>query len=242
MNQKRKADLEQFISRHNLDGISVDLLNQALTHKSYSNELKGQAGRDKNFRKHNQRLEFLGDAILGLIIAKTLYDVNPDANEGELTKKKSMAVCEPTLAEIGDKLELGNYLLMGKGELQTGGVNRSSNIADALESVIGCIYISSGIKKTEEFVLKHWKPYIEETKIALFSIDHKSILQEMIVKLKKTRPEYRVISTEGPEHKKIFLIGLYINGQEIGRAKANSRKKAEQQAAFDYLKKNNFIT
>ncbi|MDH4200657.1 MAG: ribonuclease III [Spirochaetia bacterium] len=242
MNQKRESNLRQFITRNNLEGISIELLNQALTHKSYANELKGQGGRDKSIRKHNQRLEFLGDAILGLIIAKTLYDINPDANEGELTKKKSMAVCEPTLAEIGDKLELGNYLLMGKGEIQTGGINRSSNVADALESLIGCIYISVGINKAEEFVAKNWKPYLEETKIALFSVDHKSILQEFIVKSRKTRPEYRVLETEGPEHQKIFLIGLYINGQEIGRAKSNSRKKAEQQAAFDYLKKNNILT
>lgn len=239
MNLKRKESLKTFVKRNNILGVSEDLLNQALTHKSYCNELKIDAKKNSDPVKHNQRLEFLGDAILGLIIAKTLFKLMPKANEGLLTKKKSMAVCEPTLAEIGDKLHLGEYLLLGKGETQTGGVTRSSNIADALEALIAGIYLSAGAEKTEEFILKHWMPYLEETKVAMFSVDHKSILQEIMVKTRKTRPEYRVISTEGPEHEKIFLIGLYINGEECGRAKENSRKKAEQKAALEYLKKYN---
>jgi ribonuclease-3 len=156
MTQKRKALMQQFIDHNNLQGISMELLNQALTHKSFSNEVKGQGGRVGNIEFSNQRLEFLGDAILGLAIAKTLYDLIPDANEGELTKRKSMAVCEPTLAEIGEKLQLGNYLLMGKGELQTGGIARASNIADALEAVIASIYLSAGLELTLEFILKFW--------------------------------------------------------------------------------------
>jgi ribonuclease-3 len=241
MNIKRKNSLEQFVKENNLSAISIELLDQALTHKSYTNEIKNGNNRLTDVQKHNQRLEFLGDAILGLIIAQTLYELMPDSNEGELTKKKSMAVCEPTLAEIGEKLKIGNYLLLGKGEIQTGGVNRTSNVADALESIIGSIYLSSGIEAARKFIIQNWKPYIEESKIAMFSVDHKSILQEMIVKSQKIRPEYKLVSTSGPEHKKEFLIALHINGIEKNQASANSRKKAEQKAAFEYLKKNNLI-
>jgi ribonuclease-3 len=241
MTSKRKALIQQFMELHNLQGVSVELLNQALTHKSFSNEIKGHGGRLGNIESSNQRLEFLGDAILGFAIAKTLYDLIPDANEGELTKRKSMAVCEPTLAEIGENLELGKYLLMGKGETQTGGIARASNIADALEAVIASIFLSAGLEKTMEFILKFWIGYLKESRVAMFSVDHKSQLQEFIVKSIKIRPEYKVISTSGPEHDKTFLVGLYINGQEMMQATANSRKKAEQKAAYEYLKKNNLI-
>jgi len=241
MNQKRKALIQEFIEKHNLQGVSPEILNQALTHKSYSNEYRENNKKSFNLETSNQRLEFLGDAILGLAIAKMLYELFPEANEGELTKRKSMAVCEPTLAEIGEGLELGKYLLMGKGETQTGGIGRTSNIADALEAVIASIYLSAGIEKTLEFILKFWMAYLEESQVAMYSIDHKSKLQEIIVKSLKIRPEYKVISTSGPEHSKSFLVGLFINGQEMLRATANSRKKAEQKAAYEYLIKNKFI-
>ncbi|MDH4261970.1 MAG: ribonuclease III [Spirochaetia bacterium] len=241
MTQERKALIQKFIDLHNLHGVSVEILHQALTHKSFSNEIKGMGGKIANIELSNQRLEFLGDAILGLCIARTLYDLFPDANEGELTKRKSMAVCEPTLAEIGENLEIGTYLLMGKGELQTGGVERASNIADALEAIIAGIYLSAGLEKTMEFIVKFWIGYLEESQVAMFSIDHKSKLQEFLVKTKKIRPEYKVLSTSGPEHSKTFLVALYINGQEMLQATSNSRKKAEQKAAYDYLKKNKLI-
>ena len=241
MIQKRKQLIRQFIERHNLHGVSETLLNQAFTHKSFSNEVKDYKGKSGNLELSNQRLEFLGDAILGLVIARLLYDLIPDANEGELTKKKSMAVCEPTLAEIGEELEIGTYLLMGKGEMQTGGIARASNIADALEAVIASIYLSAGLEKTIEFITRFWKPYLDESQVAVFSVDYKSRLQEMVVKTQKIRPEYKVISTTGPEHDKLFLVALFINGKEMLRALANSRKKAEQKAAYDYLKKKNLL-
>jgi len=241
MNQKRQALIQDFIRENNLLGVSEELLNQALTHKSFTNEIKGKGGRAGNIELSNQRLEFLGDAILGFTIARILYELFPEADEGELTKRKSMAVCEPTLAEIGENLELGQYLLMGKGEYQTGGISRASNIADALEAVIASVFISAGLEKTLEFVSTLWLGYLEESQVALFSIDHKSQLQEMIVKSKKIRPEYKVLSTSGPEHNKTFLVALYINGREILQASANSRKKAEQKAAYEYLKKNNLV-
>jgi len=235
MDPQRKKELLKLIGKYNLNGVAVSMINQALTHKSYYNELKHNKGPAIQ-PEHNQRLEFLGDAVLGMLVAKALYNYYPTSNEGALTKKKSMAVCEPTLAEIGHKMDLGRYLLMGKGEQQTGGVKRTSNIADALEAVIGAIYLSSGLDDAEQFILKLWKPYLVEDKIARFSVDYKSVLQEKLMKEKKGRPDYVVVSTEGPEHNKIFTISLFIQGKEMGQAEASSRKKAEQKAAFEYLK------
>ncbi len=232
----RKQELSDLAKKIgiNLSKINVSFFHQALTHKSYVNELKSHLS-TREADLSNQRLEFLGDAVLGMVVAAELYQKYPKENEGVLTKKKSMAVCEPTLAEIGRKLNIGNFLMLGKGEKNTGGKDKSSNIADALESIIGSIYLSAGYPEAQQFILRHWQPYINENRQAQFSIDHKSVLQEKLVKIDNTRPEYRVLSTSGPEHNKTFEIGLFIRGEQVSKASAQSRKKAEQKAALEYL-------
>jgi len=234
MDHVRAKQISKFCTKYHLEHVDVTLIDQSLTHKSYANELKKQK-RSLLHQFHNQRLEFLGDAVLGMVIARELYRLFPEANEGELTKRKSQAVCEPTLGEIAKKMQIGDYLLMGKGESSTGGNIRISNLADALEALIGCIFISNGFSHAEEFILTHWEPYLSLSKSPRFSIDYKSHLQEHLVKDGKLRPEYRVLSTEGPEHNKEFLIGLFIKGVEVTRGLATSRKKAEQKAAYSYL-------
>lgn len=233
----RLALLKNFAKNINIDASIIDLkfLHQALTHKSYINELKGARHNPKLSTLSNQRLEFLGDAVLGMVIAGELYRRYPMENEGVLTKKKAMAVCEPTLAEIGKKLKVGEQLMLGKGELNTGGREKNSNIADALESIIGCLYLSGGFEVASDFIISHWQPYLDEKKRAQFSIDHKSILQEKLIKHNNLRPEYKVLKTSGPEHNKTFEVGLFIQGKMEVTASAQSRKKAEQKAALQYL-------
>ena len=152
-----------------------------------------------------------------------------------------MVVCEPTLTEIGRKLKIGEYLLMGKGESLTGGNAKSSNIADALEAIIGAIYLDGGFKTAEQFIIKYWEIYLNEGRIAEFSIDHKSKLQEILIKTQKIRPEYRVLNTSGPEHQKTFEVGLFIQGERVAKSSAKSRKKAEQKAAYQYLKEREWL-
>ena len=235
MDPERKKELATFSKKIGIGDIDLIFLNQALTHKSFVNEAKFIKKSIDPSAASNQRLEFLGDAVLGMVIATALYRQFPNDNEGKLTKKKSMAVCEPTLAEVGKRLDIGRYLILGKGEMRTGGVSKSSNVADALEAIIGSIYLGLGFPSAENFILTHWKPYLADGKTAQFSIDHKSILQEMLVKQNNTRPEYRVLGTSGPEHNKTFEVGLFINGECTAVAKAQSRKKAEQKAALEYL-------
>jgi ribonuclease-3 len=238
MDPKRKKLIVEFSEKLGVDDIDLGLINQALTHKSYTNEIRYSRNVNTVDMEYNQRLEFLGDAVLGMVVARALYRYYPEANEGELTKKKSMAVCEPTLCEIGKLMNIGEYLRMGKGELQTGGNAKTSNIADALEALLGAIYITSGLESVEKFILRVWKSYLTEGKKARFSIDYKSALQEILMKNKKVRPDYKVLSTTGPEHKKLFEVGLFIESKETSRGTAFSRKKAEQKAAFEYLQKN----
>lgn len=237
MEKNRKKELKLFTQKYNLPKVSLDLLDQALTHKSYANEnYHGYRNKLKN-NLHNQRLEFLGDTILGTVIALAICRQCEECDEGGLTKKKSRIVCEATLAEIGDSMELSRYLLLGKGEKETGGSKRKSNIADAMESVLGAIFLDCGYEAAEDFILKYWDPYIEGEAIVTGSIDYKSYLQEWLIKKKKIRPEYKVIDTSGPEHNKDYEIGLYIENKLYSTGKAKSRKKSEQIAAENYIKK-----
>lgn len=237
MKKNREQQLKDFIKNFQLPDVSIDLLDQALTHKSYANESQhGYRNKLKN-NLHNQRLEFLGDTILGTVIALAICRQCEECDEGGLTKKKSRIVCEATLAEIGDSMNLSELLLLGKGEKDTGGSRRKSNIADAVESVLGAIFLDCGYEMTENFILKYWEPYIEGEAVVSDSIDYKSHLQEWLIKKKKIRPEYKVISTAGPEHNKDYEIGLYVNHNLCTTGKAKSRKKGEQIAAQKYIKK-----
>ena len=236
MNEERRQKILLFIRQNRLNDSTIQLIDQALTHKSYANEQNGDRHTPK-LDEYNQRLEFLGDAVLGMIIAKAFYLEFPNSKEGDLTRKKARAVCEATLADIGNHIGIGRVIRMGKGEVNTKGFERKSSIGDALESLIGAVYLSDGYEACEKFVLSLWQPYIKHGKVVSDSIDYKSKLQEYIMKEKKVRPEYKVLSIGGLEHEREYTISLLIEGQQLAKATAKSKKKAEQQAAKHYMKK-----
>lgn len=200
------------------------LLMRALTHSSYANE-RG-TGLD------NERLEFLGDSVLGFITAEYLFEHYKNKQEGELTQKRAYAVCEKTLFEYAQKIDLGNMILLGKGEEHTGGRRRPSVVSDAFEALIAAIYLDGGIEEAKKFVL----PFIEiatETK-PVFK-DYKSTLQEVLQQNPTEKFEYIVVGESGPDHNKEFIVEIHMNSNVIGRGVGSSKKKAEQEAAKSAL-------
>lgn len=199
------------------------LLQQALTHSSYANE--------KRMKKHsdNERLEFLGDAVLEIISSEYLYHHFPDLPEGELTKMRASLVCEPTLAYCTKELHLGEYLLLGRGEDRTGGRKRSSILSDALEAVIGAIYLDGGFASAKEFVLKFILTDIAHKQLFY---DSKTILQEMVQAMGDELLSYEMLREEGPDHNKIFEARALVGDREIGRGVGRTKKGAESLAAY----------
>lgn len=203
------------------------LLLQALTHSSCVHESRGHG------LCHNQRLEFLGDAVLELIISEHLYKMFPDRTEGELTKMRAASVCEPSLAKVARGLELGRCLRMGRGEERSGGRERPSILADAFEALLGSIYLDQGLEVSREFVLNCLAPIIDDVMAGRLDRDYKTELQEI---LQQTSPEplyYKIISESGPDHDKTFTAAVMYRGQIIGNGTGHSKKEAEQQAAKD---------
>ena len=204
------------------------LLRQALTHSSYANE--------KHMKKlsDNERLEFLGDAVLEIVSSDFLYANYPDLPEGDLTRLRASIVCEPTLAMCTDMLNLGDYLLLGKGEDQTGGRKRKSILSDALEAIIGAIYLDGGFANAKEFVLKYILTDIEHKKLFY---DSKTILQEMVQAAGREHLEYELIREEGPDHNKTFEVRALLAGVEIGRGCGRTKKAAEAACAYQAILK-----
>ena len=204
------------------------LLKQALTHSSFANEQR------INKLKDYERLEFLGDAVLELISSDFLFHENPQMPEGKLTKLRSSMVCEPALAYCARDIELGRYMLLGKGEDMTGGRNRDSIVSDATEALLGAIYLDGGFANAKEFVLNFILNDIEHKQLFY---DSKTILQE-IVQEKGTQPvEYVLIKEEGPDHNKSFWVDAVRNGEVIGSGHGRTKKAAEQQAAYEAILK-----
>lgn len=238
----RNDIIERFLKENHLSPKSFPQIDVALTHKSYANEFKGSDR--KNFiHKHNQRLEFLGDAVLGLTIANYLYQKFPNQDEGELTKKKAQAVCESSLVSAARRLDLGNILLLGRGELSSGGARRDSNLADAMEAIIGAVFLSEGFEQAEKFILDNWEEELSTLNSSTSSVnfDYKSALQEHLIRRIRSRPEYRIVGSEGPDHEKTFHVGLFIQGEEKTRAEGPNRKMAEQKAAEQYMREHDLI-
>lgn len=208
----------------NMDFQDPVLLNQALTHSSFSNEFGNRI-------PDNQRLEYLGDSVLGLVINKYLYHRFPASNEGQLARMKSMLVSESALARAARNIDLGSMLLMGRGEKSSGGAERSSSLADALEAVIAAIYLDRGFRASESFILLIMKDQLKSLSDPRSVSDPKSRLQEMVQKKSKVPPVYEIISETGPDHKKSFLCRVLVEGREVGRGSGPSRKRAEQEAA-----------
>ena len=202
------------------------LLVHALTHTSYANEKGlGHVG-------SNERLEFLGDAVLELVSSEFFYERYPEVPEGQLTKMRAGHVCEPALHYCAEQIPLSRYILLGKGEDATGGRQRPSIISDALESVIGAVYLDGGFASAKELVLKFVLNDIEHTRLFY---DSKSMLQEEFQKNGSSGPVYEQIAEEGPEHNKTYTVRVLLDGEEAGRGTASSKKHAEQQAAMQAL-------
>ncbi len=201
------------------------LLARALTHSSYANERHVDTG-------DNERLEFLGDSVLGFITAEYLFANHRDFPEGELTKLRAYAVCEKSLFSYAEEIRLGNYLKLGKGEERTGGRTRPSVLSDAFEAVIAAIYLDGGMDEAKKFVLRFVVPYVEAK--PTFK-DYKTMLQEVVQKNQGETLEYVLVSETGPDHDKCFTVEVHLNSNVIGRGVGGSKKKAEQNAAKEAL-------
>ena len=218
----RLHEFEEVIGYHfNNQG----LLRQALTHSSYANE--------RHMKKHsdNERLEFLGDAVLEVTSSEFLYQKYPDYSEGELTKLRASLVCEPTLAFCTRAINLGKYLYLGKGEDLTGGRNRKSILSDALEAVIGAIFLDGGFANAKEFVKSFILNDLESKQLFY---DSKTILQEVVQAAHK-EVVYEIIGESGPEHDKDFIASAKVDGMFHVTAKGHTKKHAEQHAAYEAL-------
>lgn len=200
------------------------LLWQAVTHSSFANENKSLGLKD------NERLEFLGDAVLEAASSEFLYHNYPDMPEGDMTKLRASIVCEPTLALCTKEISLGSYLRLGKGEDRTGGRERASIVSDAMEALIGAIYLDGGFANAKEFVKRFILTDIEHKQLFY---DSKTILQEMVqAEGKEASIVYKLVAEQGPDHDKKFLVEVLVNNQAEGRGEGRTKKAAEQEAAY----------
>lgn len=204
---------------------NISLLQNALTHSSYANE------RWRNSLASNERLEFLGDSILGMIVAEHLYRNFPDRPEGELTRIRADLVCEKTLAKVANQVSLGQYLQLGHGEEQGGGRTRDSILADAVESVIAASYLDGGFEPPLAFIRRFILCDIPETTTSLRNTDYKTTLQELVQQKKDQVLTYVLTGESGPDHNKEFWVEVLLNGTVIGKGTGRSKKRAEQDAA-----------
>lgn len=202
------------------------LLETALRHSSYINEHR------MNKLECNERLEFLGDAVLELVSSEFLYEKYPDKPEGQLSKLRASLVCEPSLAFCAREISLEKYLLLGKGEEATGGRNRDSIISDALEATIGAIFLDGGITNAKEYILKVILNDIEHKQLFY---DSKTILQERVQGKMNGVIRYELVREEGPDHNKSFFVEVYIGDTSYGTGKGHTKKGAEQRAAYEAL-------
>lgn len=222
MTFNRQKEMEALSLSLGLEGLNLDLLSMALTHPSYMIENPGALD--------NQRLEFLGDAAVDLVIGECLYHAYPSEGEGVLSKKRATLVCEEALASAARRLELGKYLRLGKGERASGGASRASNLADAWEAMCAVIFLSLGITPLYALHETYLKPEIEKVHGGYYG-DYKTRLQEVVQKDAKTAT-YRLLSTRGPEHNKIFCSEVLIEGEPYGLGRGRTKKASEREAAF----------
>jgi ribonuclease-3 len=229
ISQVRRQELIEF--QHSLDihFKNLEILNKALSHKSYVNEV------DEKLENY-EKLEFLGDALLGLVISDYLYNQRQYLKEGTLARIKSYVVSEHTLYKIGKKMNIQKYLLLGKGEEKSGGRYRKALIGDCVEALIGAYYLDRGFKKAKGFVEQLLSNEIEDVEENRHVKDYKSILQEFTQKRYKVIPQYAIVNVEGPDHRRKFFINVTIRKKTFGPGVGESKKQAEQQAASIALK------
>lgn len=228
ISRERKELLMNFLKENKIFVDDYDLINIALTHPSF------YAEKSKAKFQHNQRLEFLGDAVVGLVIADYLYEKFPDSNEGALTKMRAAIVCQGALASAARKINLGDYLLLGKGEVLGGGKDRSSNLADAWEALCGAIYLQKGLEQIQPFIVSSLSGTLEFVLEGNFG-DYKTRLQEIIQKNPDQKIDYVILAESGPDHDKSFKAGLMVSDELISEGKGKTKKEAEQDAARQAL-------
>ena len=214
------SDLEKAIGYRFRD---ITLLQNALAHSSYANE------RWHNSLMSNERLEFLGDSILGMTVADYLYRNFPDRPEGELTRMRADMVCEKTLAAVANQIGLGRHLLLGHGEEQGGGRNRESILADAVESIIAACYLDGGFESAAAFIRSFILCHVPVKQLQ--NVDYKTKLQELVQRKKNQVLTYALVGESGPDHDKSFLVEVSLNGAIVGQGSGTSKKRAEQDAA-----------
>jgi ribonuclease-3 len=224
LNPERKKELQLFEKHARIRFRRLEFLNQAFTHRSFAHESGDNA-------ENNERLEFLGDSVLGLVVAEYAYTILPDQPEGELARIKSFVVSEASLSEIARGLRVDNFILIGKGEEYSGGRSKKTILADCLEAIIGAYYLDSGFPAAERFVHTMLIPEINKVLENRHAKDYKTLLQEWVQKRMKTYPKYRVVQKTGPDHDKTFWIEVHVGERSFGAGKGKNKKEAEQEAA-----------
>lgn len=219
-------DLEAAIGYH---FNNITLLQNALAHSSYANE------RWHDSLKSNERLEFLGDSILGMVVAEYLYRNFPDRPEGDLTRMRADMVCERSLAQVAERIDLGKHLLLGNGEETGGGRKRDSILADAVESVIAACFLDGGMESARNFINTFVLTNVPVKKLQ--NVDYKTALQELVQQKKNQVLSYALVGESGPDHDKHFLVQVSLNGNVVGSGEGKSKKRAEQDAARAAIEK-----
>ena len=220
-------NLEEFQGKIRYYFNDKELLIEALSHSSYANE-------KRKGRNSNERLEFLGDSVLSIVVSQYLFEHFTHLPEGELTKIRASLVCEKSLYEFAKQIDLGEHILLGKGEENTGGRERVSILADAFEAVIAAVFLDGGLESAKRHILKFIPKDIDDRKPVSFS-DHKTILQEIIQKNPEEKVEYKLVGQSGPDHNKAFKVQVRLNSNVIGTGIGRSKKEAEQMAAKEAL-------
>lgn len=220
----RKGELLALAQRLGVTFHDIGLLHTALVHTSYANEAQGRVA-------HNERLEFLGDAVLELASSTYLYTHFPRLPEGELTKTRASIVCSAALAKIAARLGLGEYLLLGHGEEMSGGRARTTNLEDAFEAVLGAIYLDQGWEAARDYALRQLAPEFEQVRHGENLQDYKTLLQELVQKTPGSTIAYELLEATGPDHAKHYRYAVVIDGKACGEGEGSSKKEAEQQAA-----------
>ncbi len=220
----RKKELQLFEKHAGLRFRRHDLLNLAFSHRSFANEREDPVA-------NNEKLEFLGDSVLGLVIAEYLYDLLPDEEEGRLAKIKSFVVSEESLADIARSLKVDAYLLIGKGEEYSGGRSKKALVADAMEAIIGAYFLDSGFLKVRKFILKYFVPEINKVLENKHRKDYKTLLQEFLQKRHRIYPKYHLVKKTGPDHAKEFWMEVQVLDRRYGPGRGRNKKEAERKAA-----------
>lgn len=226
---KRTELLKELSSKLQVRFNDIQLLDVALSHSSLLSENKSA--------NYYERLEFLGDSVLQLCISEELYSRNKNKTEGELSKARALIVCENSLCEIARSFDIGKYINMSRGEELTGGRTRTSILADIIEAIIAAIYLDIGLDEARRFILHNFDHLISKSLNNEITSDYKTKLQEMIQKHGKTNIEYRLINYEGPPHKRIFHVAIFINDLQSGTGTGLTKKEAEQNAAKEAVLK-----